>query len=135
MRTFYFITIILINSIIFSQEDKIIGTPIPLNEIGIRLEIKNFFIDGHRFKIQEIKPYYKLNEKFKIGFGYCSLKDENFYFIDSTLPLPSLIKIGSIKSSILKLFSETSLLIQGESRTLRNLTFGNLPAIFMYISI
>lgn len=85
MRTFYFITTILINSIIFSQEDKIIGTPIPLNEIGIRLEIKNFFIDGHRFKIQEIKPYYKLNEKFKIGFGYCSLKDENFYFIDSTL--------------------------------------------------
>lgn len=85
MRTFYFITTILINSIIFSQEDKIIGTPIPLNEIGIRLEIKNFFIDGHRFKIQEIKPYYKLNEKFKIGFGYCSLKDENFYFRDSTL--------------------------------------------------
>ena len=85
MRTFYFIITILINSILFSQEGKIIANSRPFNEIGIRLEIKNFFIDGHRFKIQEIKPYYKLNEKFKIGFGYCSLKDENFYFQDSTL--------------------------------------------------
>ena len=73
------------NNILFSQEDKTIQTPIQLNELGIRLEIKNFFIDGHRFKIQEIKPYYKLNDKFKIGFGFCSLKDDNFYFQDSTL--------------------------------------------------
>ena len=73
------------NNILFSQEGKTIQTPIQLNELGIRLEIKNFFIDGHRFKIQEIKPYYKLNDKFKIGFGYCSLKDDNFYFQDSTL--------------------------------------------------
>ena len=80
MRTFYFIITILINSILFSQEGKIIANSRPFNEIGIRLEIKNFFIDGHRFKIQEIKPYYKLNEKFKIGFGYCSLKDKIFIF-------------------------------------------------------
>ena len=85
MRAFFLITTLLINSIIFPQEGKIIETPVPLNEIGIRLEIKNFFIDSDRFKIQEIKPYYKLNEKFKIGFGYCSLKDENFYFQDSSL--------------------------------------------------
>ena len=73
------------NNILFSQEGKTIQTPIQLNELGVRLEIKNFFIEGHRFKIQEIKPYYKLNDKFKIGFGYCSLKDDNFYFQDSTL--------------------------------------------------
>ena len=85
MRNFYFITSILINSILFSQEIKTIQTPIQINELGIRLEIKNFFIGGHRFKIQEIKPYYKLNEKFKIGFGYCFLKDDNFYFQDSSL--------------------------------------------------
>ena len=85
MRTFYLITTMLMNTILFSQEGKTIQTPIQLNELGIRLEIKNFFIDGHRFKIQEIKPYYKLNDKFKIGFGYCSLKDDNFYFRDSTL--------------------------------------------------
>ena len=73
------------NSILFSQEGKTAQTTIQINELGIRLEIKNFFINAHRFKIQEIKPYYKLNDKFKVGFGYCSLKDENFNFQDSTL--------------------------------------------------
>ena len=85
MRTFYFVIAILLNNIFISQESKIIDPPVLLNEMGLRLEIKNFFIDGHRFKIQEIKPFYKLNEKFKIGFGYCSLRDKNFYFQDSTL--------------------------------------------------
>ena len=27
----------------------------------------------------------QIHDKFKVGFGYCSLKDENFYFQDSTL--------------------------------------------------
>ena len=85
MRTFYFVIAILLNNIFISQESKIIDPPVLLNEMGLRLEIKNFFIYGHRFKIQEIKPFYKLNEKFKIGFGYCSLRDKNFYFQDSTL--------------------------------------------------
>ena len=79
MRTFYFVIAILLNNIFISQESKIIDPPVLLNEMGLRLEIKNFIIDGHRFKIQEIKPFYKLNEKFKIGFGYCSLRDKNFY--------------------------------------------------------
>jgi len=56
-------------------------------------------------------------------------------FIGSILFFPSLTKIGNIKSLTLRLFSEINLLIHGELRTLRNLIFGNLPAIFMYISI
>ena len=67
---------------------------------------------------------------------------KNFYtillflnVIDSTLFFPSLTKIGNIKSLMLRSFSDTSLRIHAELRTLRNLMLGNLPAIFMYISI
>ena len=91
MRTFYFITTILINSIIFPQEGKIIGTPIPLNEIGIRLEIKNFFIDGHRFKIQETKPYYKTIQLNKKLAKELSLRGTPASIINNTM-IPGYIK-------------------------------------------
>ena len=54
-------------------------------EIGIRFEHKNFFLESNRFKIQEIKPYFKLSENVKLGIGYCWLKNNNNYFKDSSL--------------------------------------------------
>ena len=45
-----------------------------INEIsspnfGLRFEIKNFFLESNRFKIQEIKPYFEYNQNIKIGLG------------------------------------------------------------------
>ena len=117
MRTFYFIIAVLVNNIVISQESKIVRNPVPLDEMGLRLEIKNFFIDGHRFKIQEIKPYYKLNEKFKIGFGYCSLRDKNFYFQDSTfLRINSSNFFGSYNWMVSEIFSAEATLDFGIGR-------------------
>jgi hypothetical protein len=85
MRTFLIPILCLINLCFFSQnnEEKVLSGEIP--EIGIRLELKNFFLESNRFKIQEIKPYFKLSEKVKVGIGYCWLKNNNNYFEDSSL--------------------------------------------------
>jgi hypothetical protein len=54
-------------------------------EIGVRFELKNFFLESNRFKIQEIKPYFNITDNIKIGVGYCWLKNNNNYFQDSSL--------------------------------------------------
>ena len=65
------------------MSDRILLNKIP--EIGVRLELKNFYLESNRFRIQEIKPYLKLSENFKVGLGYCWLKNNNNYFEDSSL--------------------------------------------------
>ena len=127
MRTFYLIIAILVASHSSSQENKILDYPKNFNEIGLRLEIKNFFIEGHRFKIQEIKPFYKLNQKFKIGFGYCSLKDKNFYFQDSTLlRINSSNFFGSYKWGITDIISAEATLDFGIGRIKSVYTGGDI---------
>lgn len=117
MRTFYFLIAILFNCILISQENKIAKNPIKFNEIGVRLEIKNFFSDGHRFKIQEIKPFYKINKNIKIGFGYCSLRDNNFYLQDSvSLRINSSNFFGSYSWTISEIFSAEATLDFGLGR-------------------
>ena len=70
MRTFFISILSLINLCLFSQnkEEGVLSSEIP--EIGIRLELKNFFLESNRFKIQEIKPYFKISENVKVGIGY-----------------------------------------------------------------
>ena len=85
MRTFFISILSLINLCLFSQnkENGVLSSEI--SEIGIRLELKNFFLESNRFKIQEIKPYFKVSENIKVGIGYCWLKNNNNYFEDSSL--------------------------------------------------
>jgi len=85
VRTFFISILSLINLCLFSQnkEEGVLSSEIP--EIGIRLELKNFFLESNRFKIQEIKPYFKVRENIKVGIGYCWLKNNNNYFEDSSL--------------------------------------------------
>ena len=81
------------------------------------MEIKNFFSDGHRFKIQEIKPFYKINKNIKIGFGYCSLRDNNFYLQDSvSLRINSSNFFGSYSWTISEIFSAEATLDFGLGR-------------------
>ena len=66
-----------------------------INEIsspnfGLRFEIKNFFLESTRFKIQEIKPYFEYNQNIKIGLGYCWLKNNKHHFKDSDSSLISI---------------------------------------------
>jgi hypothetical protein len=65
------------------MSDRILLNKIP--EVGVRLELKNFYLESSRFRIQEIKPYLKLSENIKVGIGYCWLKNNNNYFEDSSL--------------------------------------------------
>jgi hypothetical protein len=85
VRTFFISILSLINLCLFSQnkENGVLSSEI--SEIGIRLELKNFFLESNRFKIQEIKPYFKVSENIKVGIGYCWLKNNNNYFEDSSL--------------------------------------------------
>ena len=85
MRIFFITILCLINLCSFSQnkQEEILSSEIP--EIGIRMELKNFYLESNRFKIQEIKPYFKLSEYVKVGIGYCWLKNNNNYFEDSSL--------------------------------------------------
>ena len=85
MRTFFITILCILNLCFFSQnkEEEVLSSEIP--EIGIRLELKNFYLKSNRFKIQEIKPYFKVSENVKVGIGYCWLKNNNNYFEDSSL--------------------------------------------------
>lgn len=85
MRTFFISILSLINLCLFSQSKEKGVLSSEISEIGIRLELKNFFLESNRFKIQEIKPYFKVSENIKVGIGYCWLKNNNNYFEDSSL--------------------------------------------------
>ena len=85
MRTFFISILSLINLCLFSQNKEKGVLSSEISEIGIRLELKNFFLESNRFKIQEIKPYFKVSENIKVGIGYCWLKNNNNYFEDSSL--------------------------------------------------
>ena len=85
MRTFFISILSLINLCLFSQNKEKGVFSSEISEIGIRLELKNFFLESNRFKIQEIKPYFKVSENIKVGIGYCWLKNNNNYFEDSSL--------------------------------------------------
>ena len=85
MRTFFILIFCLINLCFFSQNKDEVYHSSEIPDIGIRLELKNFFLESNRFKIQEIKPYFKLSKNVKVGIGYCWLKNNNHYFKDSSL--------------------------------------------------
>jgi hypothetical protein len=85
VRTFFISILSLINLCLFSQSKEKGVLSSEISEIGIRLELKNFFLESNRFKIQEIKPYFKVSENIKVGIGYCWLKNNNNYFEDSSL--------------------------------------------------
>jgi hypothetical protein len=85
VRTFFISILSLINLCLFSQNKEKGVLSSEISEIGIRLELKNFFLESNRFKIQEIKPYFKVSENIKVGIGYCWLKNNNNYFEDSSL--------------------------------------------------
>ncbi len=86
MRTISVFIYLLVINFFFTQNDKKINDFFHIPKpIGLRFEIKNFFINSNRLKIQEIKPFYELNENLKMGFGYCWLKENNYYFKDSNL--------------------------------------------------
>ena len=88
-------------------------------------------IYGGKTAVKTPRPMFELGRKqYQTG-----PFDPGIDLIGSTLFFPSLTNMGNIKSLMLRLFSETNLLIHVELRTLRNLMFGNLPAIFMYICI
>ena len=85
MRTFFVSIFCLINTCFFSQNKDEGFHSIEIPEMGVRLESKNFYLESNRFKIQEIKPYFKLMSNIKVGIGYCWLKNNNHYFEDSSL--------------------------------------------------
>lgn len=85
MRTFLFLIIFSIPLYFFSQNNDSDFKSLVIPEIGVRFELKNFFLESNRFKIQEIKPYFNITDNIKIGVGYCWLKNNNNYFQDSSL--------------------------------------------------
>ena len=85
MRTFLFLIIFSIPHCFFSQITDSDFKSLVIPEIGVRFELKNFFLESNRFKIQEIKPYFNITDNIKIGVGYCWLKNNNNYFQDSSL--------------------------------------------------
>ena len=85
MRTFFISILCLINLCFFSQNNDQGLNSNEIPDIGIRLELKNFYLESNRFKIQEIKPYFKLSDDIKVGIGFCWLKNNNNYFEDSSL--------------------------------------------------
>ena len=85
MRTFFIPILCLVNLCFFSQNKGEVFLSSEIPELGIRLEIKNFRLEKNRFKIQEIKPYFKISKNVKVGIGYCWLKNNNHYFEDSSL--------------------------------------------------
>ena len=85
MRTFLFLIIFSIPLYFFSQINDSDFKSLVIPETGGRFELKNFFLESNRFKIQEIKPYFNITDNIKIGVGYCWLKNNNNYFQDSSL--------------------------------------------------
>ena len=85
MRTSFFIILLFINICLFCQNNEKGLNSFKNLDIGIRFELKNFFLESNRFKIQEIKPYFKFKDNIKVGIGYCWLKNNNYYFEDSSL--------------------------------------------------
>ena len=85
MRTSLFIILSSINICLFSQNNDEDFTSLKNLDVGVRFELKNFYLESNRFKIQEIKPYFKFKDNIKLGIGYCWLKNNNNYFEDSSL--------------------------------------------------
>ena len=107
MRIFFLLLVFSLNA--YSQKEKI-DKILLLDTYGLRLEVKNFFIKNHRFKIHEIKPYYKLNNKINLGIGFCFLNDKPPFLNNHSISVNAMNFFGSYNWTLSKLISgETTL--------------------------
>ena len=107
MRIFFLLLILNLNY--YSQIEKI-DSILDVNTFGLRFEVKNFFIDYSRFKIHEIKPYYKINAQLKLGIGFCFFKYKNLFLNNYTISVNAMNFFASYNWTLSKLFScETTL--------------------------
>jgi hypothetical protein len=86
--------------------------------------VKNFFVSTDRFKIQEIKPFYNINDKFKLGFGFCFLREKSFNAHDFDLNINACNFFLSYSSKLSNIFSAEVTIDFGMGR-LKTISFLN----------
>ena len=122
MRIFFLFLFLLLEHNSFSQ--KKLDNIITNNSYCLRLEVKNFFVSTDRFKIQEIKPFYNINDKFKLGFGFCFLREKSFNTHDFDLNINACNFFLSYSSKLSNIFSAEVTIDFGMGR-LKTISFLN----------
>lgn len=122
MRIFSLFLFLFIEYNSFSQ--KKLDNIITNNSYGLRLEVKNFFVSTDRYKIQEMKPFYNINDKFKVGFGFCFLREKSFNTHDFDLNINACNFFISYSSQLSNIFSAEATIDFGMGR-LKTISFLN----------
>ena len=86
--------------------------------------MKNFFVSNDRYKIQEMKPFYNINDKFKVGFGFCFLREKSFNTHDFDLNINACNFFISHSSQLSNIFSAEATIDFGMGR-LKTISFLN----------